>query len=73
MHFISYGKKTMDDNQQQQFDQQQEQFRIMRETEQNRIFLEMQDDAKPSKNGWKVLVAFIVIVAIAIILFSNLL
>ena len=43
----------------------------MRETEQNRIFLEMQDDAKPSKNGWKVLVAFIVIVAIAIILFCN--
>ena len=62
----------MDQDTNQQFEQQQEQFRIMRETEQNRIFMEMQDDAKPSKNGWKVLVAFIVIVAIAIILFSNL-
>ena len=59
------------DLQQQSEQQQQEQFRIMRETEQNRIFLEMQDDAKPSKNGWKVLVAFIVIAAIAIILFCN--
>lgn len=61
----------MDQDTNQQFEQQQEQFRIMRETEQNRIFLEMQDEAKPSKNGWKVLVAFIVIAAIAIILFCN--
>ncbi len=33
----------------------------MQETEQNRINLEMQDDVKPSKNGWKVVAAFIII------------
>lgn len=52
----------MDQDTNQQFEQQQEQFRIIRETEQNRIFLEMQDEATPSKNGWKIVVAFLIVV-----------
>lgn len=54
----------------QDFSQQMEHIRINQEIEQMRIIREMEDDTKPSRNGWKVLVVFIIIVVCLLYAFS---
>lgn len=46
----------------QDINEQMEHLRFQQEIEQLRTMREMEDDTKPSRHGWKVLVAFIIIV-----------
>lgn len=46
-----------------------DQLRLQQEAEQKRIIREIEDNAKPSRHGWKVLVAFTI--AIICLLFAN--